>query len=183
MKKTSRPRCVLLDACIIIEAHLLGVWESLVDQVEILVSSIVAHDEALFYVKGELIAALDLKTFITKGKIQEVAATVREMASLMDIFDRSFTDVLHDGEIEALALILQQKVGEARYCSCDGAALKALAMIGQAEKGISMEALLLSIGRSKQVKRQFSERFFQEKIGEGQRNRITGTGLKSRVPF
>ena len=103
------------------------------------------------------------------------------MAELVDMFDRSFTDAIHDGEIEALALIREQKVGDAMYCSCDGSALKALAMIGHAEKGISMEALLQSIGHSKNVKGQFSEKFFQEKIAEGQSNRITGTGLKSNI--
>lgn len=160
---------------------MLGVWESLVDKVEILVSSIVAQDEALFYIKGELPAALDLRTLITSGKLQEIEATAKEMASLIDAFDKSFTDALHDGEVEALALIQQQRVGDALYCSCDGVALKALAMIGRAEQGISMEALLQRIGHAKSMKRQFSEKFFQEKIAEGQGNRITGTGLKSKA--
>ena len=180
MKKISKPRCVLLDACIIIEAHALGVWESLIEKVEIVVSSIVAHEEALFYIKGELPSALDLQTLIIEGKIKEIEATAPEMASLIGNFDASFADVLHPGEIEALALIQLQKTGDAMYCSCDGFALKALAMLGHAEKGISMEALLQSIGRSKNVKSQFSEKFFQEKIAQGQSNRVTRTGLKSK---
>jgi hypothetical protein len=47
------PKCVLLDANIIIEAYKMGVWEKLIEKVEIIVSSIVAHDEALFYSKKE----------------------------------------------------------------------------------------------------------------------------------
>jgi hypothetical protein len=42
-------KCVLFDANIIIEAYQLGVWEKLIDRMEIIVSSIVAHSEALFY--------------------------------------------------------------------------------------------------------------------------------------
>ncbi len=42
-------KCVLLDASIVIEAHKIGVWENLIERVEIIVSSIVAHQEALFY--------------------------------------------------------------------------------------------------------------------------------------
>jgi hypothetical protein len=41
-------KCVLLDAYIIIESHKVGVWEKLIDRVEIVVSSIVAHKESHF---------------------------------------------------------------------------------------------------------------------------------------
>ena len=37
-------KCVLLDANIIIESHKVGVWEKLIDRVEIVVSSIVAYN-------------------------------------------------------------------------------------------------------------------------------------------
>lgn len=42
-------KCVLLDANIVIESHKVGVWEKLVDKVEIVVSSIVAHKESMNY--------------------------------------------------------------------------------------------------------------------------------------
>ena len=46
-------KCVLLDANIIIESHKVGVWEKLIDRVEIVVSSIVAYKESHFYSKEE----------------------------------------------------------------------------------------------------------------------------------
>ena len=48
-----KPKFVLFDANIIIEAYELGIWETLVERVEVYVPSIVVHDEARF-VKYEI---------------------------------------------------------------------------------------------------------------------------------
>ena len=52
-EKVMMLKCVLLDANIIIESHKVGVWKKLIDRVEIVVSSIVAHKESLFYSEKE----------------------------------------------------------------------------------------------------------------------------------
>ena len=59
-------KCVLLDANIIIEAYHLGIWAKLIERVEICVSSIVAHTEALFYIRKEkrVPEAINLKNLI-----------------------------------------------------------------------------------------------------------------------
>ena len=184
MKKTTalKPKCVLLDACIIIEAHGMGLWEALIEKAEIVVSSIVARDEALFYVKRQFTEAIDLQRLISEGKITEVAATASQLADLLALFDRSFIDGLDPGEAEALALITENAVGGAHYCTGDIPAIQALAMLGYSERGISMEKLLKQSGLQRHLRTQFTDRFFREKLEEGKENRITGRGLNTQRP-
>lgn len=120
-------KCVLLDANIIIEAYKFGIWEKLVEQVEIRVSSIVAHSEALFYSKKErrVPEPIDLKRLITKGKIEEFPATQKEITTFLNKFDRVFVGGLHDGEAESLALIMHGGMKDTLYCSGDSTAIQA----------------------------------------------------------
>jgi len=53
-------------------------------------------------------------------------------------------------------------------------------MIRRSQQGISMEALLKSVGLRKQLKRQFTEEFFKDWLKRGQENLILGTGLPSQ---
>ena len=78
-------KCVLLDASIIIEAYKIGVWEKLIDRVEIVVSSIVAHKESHFYSKeeGGIPESINLKRLIQDGKIKEISASLEEMADFL----------------------------------------------------------------------------------------------------
>lgn len=173
-------KCALLDANIIIEAYQFGIWEKLIERVDISVSSIVAHSEALFYSKKEkrVPEPIDLKRLILKGKIEEFSATQEEIATFLNNFDRVFVGGLHDGEAESLALIMHGRIKDTFYCSGDSTAIQALAMIGHSADGISFERLLQKAGLQKRLRKQFTEKFFKEQIKEGQKNRITGQGLK-----
>jgi hypothetical protein len=93
---------VLLDACIVIEAYKIGVWKKLIEKVEIIVSSIVAHKESLFHVheqKREIREPINLKHLIKSGKIKEMSATLKEMAEFSNKFDRLFVSGLHTGKL------------------------------------------------------------------------------------
>ncbi len=85
-------KCVLLDANVIIEAHEVGIWKKLIDKVEIVVSSIVAHKESLFYseLEGGIPEPINLKRLIQDGKIKEISARPEEMADFLNYFDRVF---------------------------------------------------------------------------------------------
>jgi len=176
-----KPKCVLLDANIIIETHNLGVWGVLVDTLELVVSSIVAREEALFYVNGELPQAINLERLISEGKIAEIQATAEQIYSMIGYFDRNFIEGLHEGETEALALVKANSVGEALYCTGDAIAIQALAMLGHSETGISLESLLKQFGLQKQLDKQFTAKFFRTNIEFGRENRITGRGLRSKA--
>ncbi|MBW1814892.1 MAG: hypothetical protein JRJ39_14850 [Deltaproteobacteria bacterium] len=173
-------KCVLVDSNIIIEAHELGIWEKLIDKVEISVSSIVAHTESLFYSKkeGSIPGPINLKRLITEGKIKEFSATQDEIAVFLNTFDSVFVESLHDGENESLALIMHKKLPDTFFCSSDAAAIKALAMIECSENGISFEKMLKKTGLQQKLRRQFTEKFFQDALKLGAQNLITGQGLK-----
>lgn len=173
-------KCVLLDANIIIEAYKMGVWEKLIEKVEIIVSSIVAHEEALFYSKkeGGVPEPINLKNLIEEGKIKEISASQEEIAEFLNKFDRVFVEGLHIGESESLALIMNCKLDDTLFCSGDATAIQALAMIGFSDLGISFEKLLKKTGLQKRLRKHFLEKFFKENINIGAQNLITGQGLK-----
>lgn len=172
-------KCVLLDANIVIESHKIGVWEKLIDRVEIVVSSIVAHKESLFYseLEGKIPEPINLKQLIQGGKLKEISATPEEMADFLNYFDRVFVFGLDDGEIESLALIKSGKVKDTLFCSSDGPAIQALSMIGHSDAGISMEMLLKQTGLQKSLECQFSDAFFKKHITKGSENFIQGVGI------
>jgi hypothetical protein len=128
----------LLDANIIIESHKVGVWEKLIEKVEIVVSSIVAHKEALFFSEVE-------------GKIPE--------------------------PINVNRLIQDGKIKDTLFCSSDGPAIQALAVIGHSGVGISIEMLLKETGLQKSLECQFSDAFFQKHLKKGAENLIQGVGI------
>lgn len=88
-KKITRAKCILLDAMIIITAHKQGIWLPLVDAFKIMVPSIIARDEALFYSEkeGGIPKEINLSDLITKEKITELTATVDELKNLSDLFE------------------------------------------------------------------------------------------------
>ena len=173
-------KCVLLDANIIIEAYELGIWEKLIEKVEISVSSIVAHKEALFYTEKEngIPEPINLRRLIDEGSIKEIGATPAEMTAFYSKFDSVFVGSMHDGEAESLTLIMHGTIDDTLYCSGDARAIQALAMIGHSDAGVSFETLLKQTGLQKKLRKQFTERFFKENTASGSTNAITGIGLK-----
>lgn len=180
--KTTKPRCVLLDADVVIEAHELGIWQTLIERSKVLLPSIVVHDEALFFRRdiGGIPEGINLPILVQAGKVIEVAATIEEIVALRALFDRVFIETLHDGEIEALALLKAGKALGSLFCTGDAHAIQALAMAGMPERGISLETLLRSIGLGRRLRKQFTEGFFKQNLRVGQVNRVTGQGLELR---
>ncbi|MBW2643976.1 MAG: hypothetical protein JRC89_11580 [Deltaproteobacteria bacterium] len=165
----------MLDANIVIESHKVGIWEKLIDRVEIVVSSIVAHKESHFYSEkeGGIPEPINLKRLIQDGKIKEISASPEEMADFLNYFDRVFVFGLDNGEIESLALIKSGKLKDTLFCSSDGPAIQALAMIGHSNAGISMEL-------QKGLEYQFGDEFFKKHIAKGSENVIQGVGIANR---
>lgn len=178
-RKTTSPKFLLLDACAIIKAHEIDVWDSLIERATIAVSSIVAHDEALFYSdeEGMIPPKINLPNLISKGLITELTANLEEIRTLRGVFDKYFNAGLHDGEAESLALLYCGKAEGFLYCSSDKVAIQGLAMLGLSHCGISMEQLLLSLGLQKSLSREYTDEFFRKYLQVGQQQQITGAGL------
>ncbi|GAH54792.1 unnamed protein product [marine sediment metagenome] len=177
--KITKRKCVLLDADVVIEAHRISIWQRFVDRLQLIIPSTVIHDEALFFspMGGGPPVDISLKAALQGGQVIELSATYEELVSLYNIFDRVFIEALHPGETEALALMKANKVEGTFFCTGDGHAIQALAMIGMSTYGISLEALLISIGLKRKLKIQFNETYFKHNLRSGQQNRITRQGL------
>lgn len=177
--KTTKPKCVLLDANVVIEAHRFEAWHKLTCDYEIVLPSIVVHDEALYYSRrvDGIPVDLDLPSLVERGTIVELAATAEELAGIFAAFDCVFIEQLDPGEIEALALLQKNKLPGAYFCTADAPAIRALAMLGMADKGISMQTLLAKIGLRKRLLEFYNEAFFKTNLCIGSQKGITGEGL------
>lgn len=177
-RTTSRP-CALIDACVIISAHELGLWEPLVQRAELAVPSVVVDEAEHFFGPDGWPSEIDGKAYVKAGKIRKVTADQGELEDLFSLFDEVFQRTLDPGEAEALALLLAAKAPWP-FCTSDGHAIQALAMIGCADKGISFEKLLARLGFTLpgSAKHHLKEAFFGRHLREGEQNRITGRGLR-----
>ncbi|MCL0074327.1 hypothetical protein M1O17_03965 [Dehalococcoidia bacterium] len=177
--KIIKPKCLLLDANIIIKAYELEIWLPLILRVDTVVPSTVVANEALFYTRktGGIPEEINLRTLIGEGRITEKVATIDELNDLYHLFDRVFIEGLHIGESEALALLYAGKVPEVYFCTGDAIAIKALAMLRMSDRGIAMEEVLGAFGLQRKLEKQYTTAFFQENIKRGQENLITGQGL------
>ncbi|TET81221.1 hypothetical protein E3J38_04275 [candidate division TA06 bacterium] len=106
-----------------------------------------------------------------------------EIAELLANFDSVFQQTIDSGEAEALACLIARPDEDLGFCTADGPAIKALAMIGMASRGLSFEAALKVSGLSRLLPRHFTDVFFQDNLGAGRQNRITGEGLSPGSSF
>lgn len=169
---------LLLDADVIIDLHKQGLWKQITKQHKVFIPSIILHQEVYYFEdKDGNHQSIDLlpqsdKTFT------EISADASELISFMEQFDRLFQFEIHEGEKEALVLLQQNE--DLTICSCDGAAIKALGLIGLSEQGISFEGLLEKTGMKKDVSYKHSHKRFRKLIEEGVIMRIQDRGLKKK---
>lgn len=178
----AKPKCVLLDAGPVIALHSAGIWEQFCDRYEVVVSEIVASDEALWHSRDEVTgdrAVIDLREAQAQGLVVIQAATTGELLSLTSRFDTVFAGGLHDGELEALALLCERSDFEHTiFCAGDGAAIQAAVMVGMDERCDSLESLLDSVGLSQRLEWPFTREFHDQHRREGLDNRLSGLGLR-----
>lgn len=183
--KTTKPRFLLLDANIVIKAHELEIWTPLCNAFEIAVPSIIVRDEAHLYFQKESDQGfpISLPQQVEEGTIKEWEANGAEIAGLLANFDSLFQQIIDSGEAEALACLIARPDEDLGFCTADGPAIKALAMIGMASRGLSFEAALKVSGLSRRLPPHFTDVFFQKHLGIGKQNRITGEGLSPGSSF
>jgi hypothetical protein len=181
-KKTIKPKSLLPDANVIIEAYELNVWHTLLERVSILVPSIIATDETLFFYPEhqKIPDAINLRSLAETKKIEIVEATTQEMETIYSFFDQSFIGQIHEGEAEALAILYCRPNFDHHFCSADAAAIRAFAILGLSSRAISFERLLTTLGLQKKLSRQFMERFLKENMQLGQEMGIRGQGISKK---
>jgi hypothetical protein len=77
--------------------------------------------------------------------------------------------------MEALKILQDNK--NILFCTCDKAAIKAIALLGKKEQGISFERLLKSSGINKKLEPKHTEKFFRKYLDEGSIMRIQKIGI------
>jgi len=171
---------LILDAGPIIGLHELGAWKAFLERCEVVAPQLVLDDEALFHSKdaaAEHSEPMDLAADVGTGRVLVAAASLTAISRVAS----RFTDVieLHDGELEALALLMQDEsyVGHV-FCSADGAAIEGACMLGLTDRCMSLEELLGMVGLSRRVSWRFTKGFTERHKHEGVERVVTGFGLR-----
>lgn len=122
---------------------------------EVATSTSVVQDEAKFYSEEREKVMIDLPGLVESGDLNKVDPTASEVRKLNEKFDEFFSELIHKGERDILAYLLSIEGEKPDFCSADCTALKALAMLGMSELGISpklaQEAPQLAVGRNRLV--------------------------------
>lgn len=166
-KTTTKPTLLLLDAMVIIDAHHWGVWDKLVKRVQLVLPATIAGEAQFYKDKDGIRREIKLKKLIDNGVIDVKTISAAAVNKTTSKFDTVFAEGIHAGEKEALALIDHDITGECLFCSTDFAALKALAMLGYSDRGISLEKALDQLGLRQNLPERGREEFFRAAITEG----------------
>ncbi len=169
----------LLDADVTIKLLELGVLDSLAKQHKIHVASTVAS-EVKYYKKSKQKIEVDFrKEYIDSGKITEITSSIQNMQDVMRRLPALKRDAIHPGEIESLAILLQDE--SLTLCTFDAAAIRVVPFLDASERVISAERLLqtsgltLSPGHKRDPR--LSEEYFQSNLVIGQKEFIYSSGI------
>lgn len=172
-RRIMRVKLVLLDANVIIESFRLGIWDKLIEKVEIIIANTII-DQPCYYEEPDTGAKkyIDLMPYIRKRKIKIVDCDIQ----LIPVIEKRCYRwlALHSGELESIAVVLEQK--EDYYlCTADNAAIQAMVLIDMKDRIISFERLLDKYGvpRPKKVKlrQHFTEDHLKKWLKEGSKLR------------
>ena len=168
------------DADIIINLHAAGLWQIVTAAYQIVVPSIIAHEAQYYLDERGNRHPIDLQAQVQARQIDEMSASLDELAALQQRFHPDRLEGLHDGEQEALALVLSGAFAGGRFCSGDRAAIQALAALGFEDRGVSLEKALQEIGRTLdrtwRRSHQLTQAYFDAAVADGKQQRLDGDG-------
>jgi hypothetical protein len=93
------------------------------------------------------------------------------------VFDEELNMALHDGEVEAIAILYADQSDGLLFCTSDKVPIRVLAMLGLSDSGVSFEEVLKTSGLSKPLPHEYRTAYFDRYIVEGQTARIQGKGV------
>ena len=164
---TTRRRCLLLDANVVITLYAEGIWERGTKACEILVPETVV-DESRFHSTdlAGFAEPIDLRKEEGAGRVRVVSATASEILDLRQRFAPWFLELIQAGEIEALMLLLFRPDLDEDMCTGDGPAIQTAAMLGLSERVVSLERVLREVGLGRTLERQFGQEFLSKALGD-----------------
>jgi hypothetical protein len=119
----------------------LGIWESLKQATRVHLPGIVV-EEARYYIDDYRKWGLDLQAQADSSEIEVLSATLEQMRSVIRDFVPAFSEAIHDGEREALAILCAGAVPDLVFCTGDINAMQAAGMLAIDQSLISLEKLI-----------------------------------------
>lgn len=174
---------LLLDTCVIIYAHELGVWKQLTEKCAISVTSSVLEEADYWLDNVGNRHEINLKPYIKAGKVDCVDVSVSQHSSFCQQFGLVYLDRMDTGEADSLAFLYHSQ-DIWRICSGDGIVFKVLGCLGRPDQGISLEEVLQHTGLSRPIDRkheQYTKSYRLRLTRIGQVEGITGMALKPEV--
>jgi hypothetical protein len=175
-----RLKLLLLDACVVIGLHELGVWDNLLQLCDVTLTRTVAEDEVSCWddESGErhYIDQQKFQADVAAGRVNCIDVPLSQIAAFRTKFDPSYLDRLDPGEAESLAFLLSSEE-EWLISSSDSIVFKVLGRFALAERGISLEEILQEVGLGRPVQWKYSKEFRLKFTQQGQQDSITGNDL------
>ncbi len=158
---------VILDANVIINAHLLEYWKILTSRYKIFVPATVLYEEVFYFEGYQGKEPIKLMASLKQGLIHELAASLEDDLHLQSLVKPSFFPSIDPGEREALALLKNPAFKDYYFCTADALPVKLLSVLGLSEQGVSVEKLLEKAGAKKKLQKHFTEEWFRHQLGLG----------------
>ena len=158
-------KLLLLDADVIIDLHILGLFGKINKAYDICLTRDV-FEEARYYKKGGVKIDIDIKDVkiidnVDFGNLKKVQREAKEARLGID-----------PGESTSIAYLIQTEE-ETTFCTCDRAAIKLISFMELEQKSISLEKALRSAGyHGKKLYPRHLERTFKAAVKEGKTLRI-----------
>ncbi len=175
----SKPKFFLLDAGPVIELNKLGLWPEVIERAEIWLPSIVARTEVGFWADrdGER-HAINLEPDLQAGRFRIAEGDTAAHLDVLRKLDSQIRERVHDGELEAIAVLAAWKEGpRPAFCCADKMAVVVLCLLGLSETPIALESLLQRIGLSQPLEDKYREDTMRRWVDDGCRRFAQGDGL------
>jgi hypothetical protein len=173
-----KPKLLLLDADVVIEAHKLGAWDALKEAFSIAVPATIVR-EAPYFTSSEGRQGINLQREIDAGEITCIDATADEIQATFENFAPVFMQGIDDGEKEGIAIIRFEKSEDCVFCTGDTNAV-AIGMLAIDNRSVSFESVLqvakVAVPR---VRPSMTIKAHDDHVRKGKTRRITGEYFKT----
>ena len=106
-----------------------------------------------------------------------VEVDAAQLKAFLNRFDPVYFGEMDPGETESLAYLISSN-DPCLICSSDAIVFRVLGCLGLVEQGLSLETILQQVGLGRALTYQFTERFREYWTKRGQRDGMSGIGLK-----
>lgn len=172
-------KLLILDANVVIYLHQQNLWQPVLQRCEVHLSRIVAEQEVRYYEGDEYDESIDLSADIASGACQVFDVSIAELKTFRDRFDSNYLGDLDDGEAESLAFMFSANGGHI-ISSADAIVFRVLGNLNEADRGLSLEEILQTIGIGRGgLPYQYTKAFRDKYTSIGQQDMIQGRGRKS----